>query len=91
MQDVSELMNGPFYYSFVWLVIGLLFMAGAIAVIVAIFYVTRKKEVKTLANLKAQKPKVIDMDALKQKYLAMIDEVERQFGVRLEPEVRFLG
>ena len=80
MQDVSELMNGPFYYSFVWLVIGLLFMAGAIAVIVAIFYVTRKKEVKTLANLKAQKPKVIDVDALKQKYLAMIDEVERQFS-----------
>ena len=36
MQDVSELMNGPFYYSFVWLVIGLLFMAGAIAVILFI-------------------------------------------------------
>ncbi len=79
MQDVSELMNGPFYYSFVWLLIGLLFLGIAIGIIVFIFYVTRKKEIKSLANLKPQEPKVIDLDALKAKYLAMVDEVERLF------------
>ena len=79
MQDVNELMNGPFYYSIVWLVFGLLFLGSAIAVIVIIFYLTRKKEIKSLANLKPQEPKIIDMDALRAKYLAMIEEVVRLF------------
>lgn len=79
MQDVSNLMNGPFYYSFVWLLVGLLFLAATIAIVIMICYMTRKKEVKTLANLKPQKPKEIDMEALKLKYLAMVDEVERLF------------
>ena len=82
MQDVSELMNGPFYYGFIWLLIGLLFLGIAIGIIVFIFYITRKKEVKSLANLKPQEPKVIDLDALKAKYLAMVDEVERLFKNR---------
>ena len=79
MQDVSDLMNGPFYYSFVWLMIGLIFLAAAIMIVVIIFYLTRKKEIKTLANLKPQKPKEVDIEALKRKYLAMVDEVERLF------------
>ena len=82
MPNVSELMYGPFYYSFVWLLIGLLFVAVIVAIIVAICYVTRKKEIKTLKNLKPQAPKVIDLAALKAKYLAMVDEVEQQFKAR---------
>ena len=82
MPNVNELMYGPFYYSFVWLLIGLLFLAVIVAVIVAICYITRKKEIKTLKNLKPQAPKVIDLAALKAKYLAMVDEVEQQFKAR---------
>ncbi len=82
MQDVSELMNGPFYYGIIWLFIGLLFLAIAIGIIITIFYLTRKKEIKSLASLKPQKPKTIDLDALKAKYLEMIDEIERLFKER---------
>ncbi|MBO4855113.1 hypothetical protein J5500_01745 [Candidatus Saccharibacteria bacterium] len=82
MQDVSKLMNGPFYYSFIWLIIGLLFLAIAIGIIAVIFYITRRKEIKSLANLKPQAPKVIDIEALKAKYLAMVDEAERLFKER---------
>ena len=39
----------------------------------------RKKEIRTIASLKPQPPKVVDIEALKAKYLAMVDEVERQF------------
>jgi len=79
MQDVNELMNGPFYYSVVWLLVGLMFVLIIIAIILAVFYATRSKEVKTLASLKPKEPKVIDMDALRAKYLAMIDESERLY------------
>lgn len=82
MQDVNKLLNGPFYYSLIWLIIGLLFLAIAIGIVVIIFYVTRKKEIKSLANLKPQEPKVIDIEALKEKYLAMVDEAERLFKER---------
>ena len=77
MRDVSELMYGPFYYSFIWLIVGILFLGLAVAIAALIFYATRKKEIKTIANLKPQAPKVIDIEALKAKYLAMVDEAER--------------
>lgn len=80
MRDASELMYGPFYYGFVWLLVGLLFLGMAVAIVAVIYYLTRKKEIKTIASLKPQAPKVIDIEALKAKYLAMIDEVERQFN-----------
>lgn len=80
MRDVSELMYGPFYYSFIWLIVGILFLGLAIAIVALIFYATRKKEIKTIANLKPQAPKVVDIEALKAKYLAMVDEAERQFN-----------
>jgi hypothetical protein len=73
-------MYGPFYYSFIWLIVGILFLGLAVAIVALIFYATRKKEIKTIANLKPQAPKVIDIEALKAKYLAMVDEAERQFN-----------
>ena len=82
MRDISELMYGPFYYGFIWLLIGLVFLGLAISIVVFIFYLTRKKEIKTIANLKPQAPKVIDIEALKAKYLAMVDEAEKQFNAR---------
>lgn len=82
MRDISELMYGPFYYGFIWLLIGLVFLGLAILIVVFIFYLTRKKEIKTIANLKPQAPKVIDIEALKAKYLAMVDEAEKQFNAR---------
>lgn len=82
MRDVSKYMYSPFYYSLAWLFIGIVFLLMAISVVVLIYYLTRKKEIKTIANLKPQAPKVIDIEALKAKYLAMIDEVEAQFNAR---------
>ena len=80
MRDVSEYMYGPFYYSLAWLFVGILFLLLTVAVIALIFHLTRKKEIKTIANLKPQAPKTIDIEALKAKYLAMVDEVEGQFN-----------
>lgn len=82
MQDVSDLMYGPFYYSVVWIFVGLLFLAMAAAIIAVIYYLTRKREIKTIANLKPKAPKVIDIGALREKYLAMVYEVEKQFNAR---------
>ena len=82
MRDVNEYMYGPFYYSFAWLFVGILFLLMAIAVVVLIYYLTRKKEIKTITTLKPQAPKVVDIEALKAKYLAMVDEVEKQFNAR---------
>ena len=82
MQNASNEMYGPFYYSPVWLLVGLLFLAGAVFIVVMIYYVTRKKEIKTLKNIPLKPPKVVDLNALKAKYLAMIDEVEKNFKAR---------
>ena len=79
MSDGSEFMYGPLYYDNSWLFLGTLFLSIAFIIIATIFYVTRKKQIKSLKTLKVQEPKVIDMDALKQKYIGLIDQAERDF------------
>ncbi len=82
MLDESSGMYGPFYYNLIWLIIGLAFLLMAIAIIFVIIFITRRKPIKTIADLKPQAPKIIDIEAIKAKYLAMIDEVEKQFKAR---------
>lgn len=73
---------GPFYYSPVWAIIGAAFLLAAGAVLFLIYFTTRKKEIKTLKNIPIKPPKVVDMNALKAKYLSMINEVEQSFRAR---------
>lgn len=82
MSNASNEMYGPFYYNPIWAIIGVAFLLAAIAVIFMIYYVTRKKEIKSLKNIAIKPPKIIDMNALKAKYLGMIDEVEKNFRAR---------
>ena len=78
----STEMYGPFYYNPIWIVIGVVFLLAAGAVIFMIYYTTRKKEIKSLKNIELKPPKVVDMNALKAKYLSMINEVEQNFRAR---------
>ncbi|MBO4855532.1 hypothetical protein J5500_03975 [Candidatus Saccharibacteria bacterium] len=80
MSDISNSMYGPLYYDPTWLLLGLLFLLMAVAIIVLIIYFTRKKEVKTLKSLKVTQAKPIDMEALKRKYIGLIDQAERDFN-----------
>ncbi len=73
---------GPIPYSGVWLVIGIVLLIAAAAIIFAIFYTTRRKPIKTIGTLEIRKPKVIDMNALRAKYLKLIDEAENDFKQR---------
>ena len=79
MSDISNLMYGPLYYDVSWVLLGLLLLAIAVAIIAMIFYFTRKKEVKTLKSLKVTQAKPLDMEALKKKYIGLIDQSERDF------------
>ncbi|MBR0134233.1 hypothetical protein IJM16_03125 [Candidatus Saccharibacteria bacterium] len=80
MPDISNLMYGPIYYDVSWLLLGLLLLLIAIAIIVIILYLTRKKEVKTLKSLKVTPARTVDMEALKKKYIGLIDQAERDFN-----------
>ncbi len=77
-----SLMHEPMYYSILWVFIGILFLGIICSIIAFILYVTRKKSLKTLANLKPKAPKFIDITALRKKYLALVDETEQRFGMR---------
>ncbi len=82
MQEDNVLYYGPITYSPIWTLIGLLLLGIAIGIIIAIIYATRKKEVKTISTLKVHAPKVVDVNALRRKYLKMIDEAEERYKHR---------
>ena len=65
MSGTSGSLYGPLFYNISWTIIGLLFILAAVAIVGAIFYITRKKQVKSLSTLRGERPKILDMDALK--------------------------
>ncbi len=79
MSGTSGSLYGPLFYNISWTIIGSLFILAAVAIVGAIFYVTRKKQVKSLSTLRVEQPKILDMDALKKKYLGLIDQAERSY------------
>lgn len=82
MSDDKTLFYGPINYSPIWAMIGLLLLGLAIGIIVAIIYITRKKEIKTISTLKITAPKVVNMNVLRDKYLKMINAAEERFKRR---------
>jgi hypothetical protein len=82
MSDANSDFYGQINYSPIWLLIGLLLLVFAVGIVVGIFYVTRRKKIKTISTLKIKPPKVVDMNALCAKYIKMIDEAEESFKKR---------
>ena len=82
MSEGKVLYYGPITYSPIWILIGLLFLGIALGIIAVIIYSTRKKEIRTVKTLKIHAPKVIDMNALREKYLRLINEAEGRFQKR---------
>lgn len=73
---------GPITYSPIWLMLGLVSIGIAVGIVIAILYVTRKKEIKTISTLKVSAPKIINMNVLRDKYIKLINEVEERFKRR---------
>ena len=82
MSEGKVLYYGPITYSPIWILIGLLFLGIALGIIAVVIYSTRKKEIRTIKTLKIHAPKVIDMNALREKYLRLINEAEGRFQKR---------
>ena len=61
-----------------WLIVGLILIALVIGWLVFVFVATRHRKPVTIASLRPQQGAVVDLVALKQKYLALISEVEVQ-------------
>lgn len=66
-------LNPPVQYWWLWLVIGILLLVAIGAWYGLMFWFTRRKPVNTLENLKPASSS-LDLDALKAKYLKLIDE-----------------
>ena len=76
----GDLFYGPVYYGISWTLIGLAFLILSVGIIVAIFYFTRRKKIRTLSTLKVEQPKVIDLNELKKKYIGLLDQAERNYN-----------
>ena len=76
----GDLFYGPVYYGISWTLIGLAFLILSVGIIVAIFYFTRRKKIRTLSTLKVEQPKVVDLNELKKKYIGLIDQAERNYN-----------
>ena len=76
----NSLFYGPTYYNISWTLIGVAFLLLAIGIIVAIFYFTRRKKIRTLSTLKVEQPKIVDLNELKKKYIGLIDQAERNYN-----------
>jgi len=82
MSDDNLLFYGPIGYSPIWIFVSLLFFVIAGAIIFAVFYSTRKKEIKKASTLKIYEPKVVNMNVLRDKYIKLINESEERFKRR---------
>ncbi len=69
-------------YNAVWSVLAILLLVLVFVIYFLIFFFTRKKEIKTIAHLPATEPVIIDMNAIRAKYLAMVAEVVAKFDAK---------
>lgn len=76
MHDTTVSLQGWMTYQWRWLIIGLVLIALVVLWYGFVFFITRHKEPRTLATLKPKAYTPPDLSALKQKYLALITEVE---------------
>lgn len=79
MSNAKDMMYGPFYYNPSWVLGALMCLLVAGGIIALAFYLTRKKEVRSLGTLKILPPKVVNLNALKRKYVHLIDQSEAMF------------
>lgn len=78
--NIDAMISEPFYYSIWWLIAALVLLAAIAGVLGYIFYATRRKQVKKLSNLRKLEPHVVDMNMLREKYLRLIDEVDKKYN-----------
>lgn len=77
-----SLMHNPVGYNAIWTIIAVLLLLLIGAIYFLIFFFTRKKEIKTIAHLSVAEPIVLDLNAIRAKYLAMVDEVVAKFDAK---------
>lgn len=80
MSDASKYMYGPEYFSLAWTFVGIGLILFAVGIVALIFFLTRKKQVRSLATLRVEAPKTVNMNELKTKYIGLIDQAERRFN-----------
>jgi hypothetical protein len=71
----------PINYDSSWLWLGILAMTFICLVILVIFFITRHKEPRTIANLKPQN-NTKDYEAIRRKYLQIIAEIRNNYDAK---------
>lgn len=69
-------------YQSAWLIAGCALLVGVVAWYVVVFFVTRRKRIRTINTLMPVQVVPIDMDSLRQKYLQLIAQVESQYAAK---------
>lgn len=72
-------LNPPVQYSLLWLIIGIALVLGILGWYGLLFWLTRRRKVNSLAN-QGLASSGSDLDRLKQKYLALIDECYQSYS-----------
>ena len=75
----SSFYYGQISYSPLWVIIGLGLIAIAASIVLVIFRVTRRRNIKTLGTLHIKAPKVVNMNVLRDKYVKLINQAEERF------------
>ena len=75
----SSFYYGQISYSPLWAIIGLGLIAIAASIVLVIFRVTRRRNIKTLGTLHIKAPKVVNMNVLRDKYVKLINQAEERF------------
>lgn len=82
MSADPRFIHEPAGYNMVWTILAILLFVMVGVIYFLIFFFTRKKQIKTIAHLPASEPVVVDMNAIRAKYLAMINEVVARFEAK---------
>ncbi len=78
----SNLLFEPASYNILWTLLGAVCLLLVIIILLAIFLATRKKKIKTIAHLAPKKPVIIDINAIREKYLLEVVRIESEFDAR---------
>jgi hypothetical protein len=70
---VADILNPPIQYDWIWFIIGTILFLTIPIWYGVVYYLTRKKPVKTFNTLRTL-PTGADLDKLKEKYLRLIEE-----------------
>lgn len=77
-----KLVRDPASYNIIWSIFGIICLILVVVIYFLIFFLTRKKQIKTIAHLAPQEPVIIDISSIRAKYMGEISRIMAEYEAK---------